>query len=74
MFLKLAEHIRDAQERALYCAEHAAMANSPNARAEWVELEHGWSRLAESYLFVESVERFILDMDRAKASQRGNHV
>jgi|KBSSwiStaDraftv2_1062776.scaffolds.fasta_scaffold1857501_2 hypothetical protein len=68
MLLKLAEHIRDAQERALYCAEHAAMANSPNARAEWVELEHGWSRLAESYLFVESVERFILDMDRAKAS------
>jgi len=44
------------------------MANSPNARAEWVELEHGWSRLAETYLFVESVERFILDMDRAKAS------
>jgi hypothetical protein len=57
--LKLAEHIRSAQEHAVNCAERPAQANSPGAKDEWLAVN--------SYLFL---EHFIRDADKARAGRR----
>jgi hypothetical protein len=64
MLLKLADHIRYAQERALQCAERAERANDPASRVEWRDIERGWQRLAESYMLVERREAFLVDANK----------
>ena len=66
MLLKLANHIRDAQERAAHCAARAKTSNSADSIGEWLNLEAGWHRLAESFLFVDSLQAFLLDKDKRR--------
>ena len=64
MLLRLAENIRQCLDHAAEAAERARSQQNPERKAELLELERAWLRLAESYRFVEQLELFILDGQR----------
>jgi hypothetical protein len=63
MLLRLSEHIQECYERALQA--EAAARLEPAAQLHHVEMAKRWRYLAHSYEFVESLERFLLDLDKA---------
>lgn len=66
MLQKLGVHIAEACERAVAAEHRAAMAYDESVRADYQRLAESWRSLAQSYLFVESLERFLLDAKKAK--------
>jgi hypothetical protein len=66
MLLTLRERIQHAHQQALDCAERAAASHDACLRAEWLDLEHRWMLLGESYKFLRSLERFIHDSHRCQ--------
>jgi hypothetical protein len=66
MLQKLNDHIRACLERAAAAEERAARETDPELKAEHLAMAKQWSYLARSYEFVESLERFLLDTERAK--------
>jgi hypothetical protein len=66
MLVRLAEHIAACLERAAKAEKAALEASDPVARRDHEVMANAWRHLAESYQFVEGVERFVLEMERAK--------
>ncbi len=66
MLLKLSDHIANCLERAAAAEQRAAEATTDAIRADNELMAKSWRQLATSYQFVETLERFLLDMDLAK--------
>lgn len=61
MLQKLDDHMRACIDRAVDAHERAMQANDLRLKEEHLEIAARWRRLARSYEFVESVNRFLLD-------------
>lgn len=61
MLQKLGGHIADALARADAAERQSAEASDPSIGDDYEKIAKGWRHLAESYQFVESLERFLLD-------------
>ncbi len=68
MLLKLRDHIANCLERANAGENRASEATDPRLRNDNERIVQGLRQLARSYQFVESLERFLLDMDKARNS------
>jgi hypothetical protein len=55
MLQKLGDQISACLERAEQCREAAASDPDDRVRQQWLELEHQWQHVAESYRFIESL-------------------
>jgi len=58
---QLGDRISTCQERAEQCREAAASEVDERVRQQLLDLEQHWQQLAESYQYVESLERLLLD-------------
>jgi hypothetical protein len=67
MLQKLSDHIAACLARARAADERADAVTDPEVRNEHQQLARSWRALAQSYQFVESLERFLLDRDIRKA-------
>ena len=70
MLQKLGDHIQACLERAAIAERRAAEASDPNLKADYKALSAQWTHLAHSYEFAESLERFLLDSQKAKDALR----
>lgn len=61
MLLRIAEDVRQCLELAAEASERARSQINSERKAEFLEMERRWLRLAESYRLVEQLEIFILD-------------
>ncbi len=66
MLQKLSDHIAGCIERARRAEERAAGVGFPEMKADYEEIAKAWRHLASSYQFAEALERFLLDIERAK--------
>ena len=66
MLQKLEDHIKACRQRAKEATNRAAMLTDPALKAEYTALADQWTHLAQSYEFSESLERFLLDSQKAK--------
>jgi len=73
MLQKLSEHIASCLERAASADTRARDAVDDVMQADNELMASSWRHLAASYQFVESLERFLLDAEREKASHRPEH-
>jgi hypothetical protein len=64
MLQKLAKHISDAWLHAAEWEERARQATNESQRQGCLRLAKGYSHLAKSYTFVESLESFLLDLHK----------
>ncbi|HEY7662423.1 MAG TPA: hypothetical protein VH934_04780 [Xanthobacteraceae bacterium] len=60
MLQKLTHHIANCLERAADCRRRAEQMGDPAMKADLLDIEARWTHLAQSYEFVESLERFLL--------------
>lgn len=63
---KLEDHIKACLKRASDAERRAAEVGDPDLKADYLALAAQWLHLARSYEFSESLERFLLDSQRAK--------
>jgi len=68
MLQKLGAQIADCWARAEEAERRASDATDPAVRADHERIAKSCRHLARSYEFVESLERFLLDAERAKAA------
>jgi hypothetical protein len=68
MLVKLDGHITQLLWRAKEAERRAATTSDPVVRADKKQMAKRWPHLARSYEFIASLERFLLDIERAKAS------
>ena len=61
MLQQLGDRISTCQERAEQCREAAASEVDERVCQQLLELEQQWQQVAESYQYVESLERLLLD-------------
>ena len=61
MFQNLCDKINACLEQAERCREAAASEPDERVRQQLLELEQQWQQVAESYEFIESLERLLLD-------------
>jgi len=66
MLQKLGDRIAGCFERATAFERRADEATDPGLRQSYEEIAREWRRLAASYQFAESLERFLLDRELAK--------
>jgi hypothetical protein len=66
MLQKLGDHIKACHQRAMDAVNRAAQTTDPILSAEYSALADQWTHLARSYEFAESLERFLLDSQKAK--------
>jgi uncharacterized protein with PIN domain len=66
MLQRLQVHISVCLDRASDADERAKQASDPASKAEHLEMARRWRHLARSYEFVESLERFLIDSQKAK--------
>lgn len=68
MLLKVQDRIRECLHLAGDAGKRAAQATDPRIKADFIDIEGRYMHLAESYRFVEQVERFLDDakMERKK--------
>jgi hypothetical protein len=62
----LGDHIKACRHRAIEANNRAAQTLDPILSAEFTELANQWTHLASSYEHAESLERFLLDTQKAK--------
>jgi hypothetical protein len=67
---KLGDHIKTCIEHAAKAEQHAAEVTDPELKADYLALAGQWTHLAQSYEFSESLERFLLDSQKAKDALR----
>lgn len=72
MLLKLSKKIADCYAHAAENRRRAEQAADPALRAEFLDLEQRWIRLAQSCEFVESVERFLLSARTAQQEREAD--
>ena len=61
MLQQLSDRITACLERAEQCREAAASEPDERVRQQLRDLEQQWQQVAESYQFIESLERHLLD-------------
>ena len=61
MFQNLCDKINACLEQAERCRESAASEPEERVRQQFLYLEQQWQQVAESYQFIESLERLLLD-------------
>ena len=61
MFQNLCDKINACLEQAERCREAAASEPDERVRQQFLYLEQQWQQVAESYQFIESLERLLLD-------------
>ena len=61
MFQNLCDKINACLEQAARCREAAASEPDERVRQQFLYLEQQWQQVAESYQFIESLERLLLD-------------
>jgi len=66
MLQRLGDHIANCLERADDAERRGLEMSNPEAKAETERMAKGWRHLARSYEFIESLERFLLDVHVAK--------
>ena len=66
MLQKLGDHIQRCIEQAAKAEARAAEVTDPSLKADYRSLAAQWTHLASSYQFAESLERFLLDAQKAK--------
>ena len=66
MLQKLGDHIANCLGRANDAERRGLEMSNPEAKAETERMAKGWRHLARSYEFIESLERFLLDVHAAK--------
>ena len=64
MLQKLDEHIRVCIDRAVDAHEQAMQTSDLRVKEQHLEMAARWRRLARSYEFVESLNRFLLESER----------
>ena len=69
MLQKLGDHIAHCLANASLTELRASEASNETLRADYDSLAKTWRHLASSYQFVESLERFLLDADKARRAQ-----
>ena len=70
MLQKLEDHIKACLKRAADAQRRAAEVADPDLKADYLALAAQWTHLARAYEFSESLERFLLDTQRAKDALR----
>jgi hypothetical protein len=65
MLQKLADHIAACRARAVDYEDRAAQIQDEAIRADYLEVAKRWNHIAETYEFVESLERFLLDAHKS---------
>jgi hypothetical protein len=70
MLQKLGDHIEACLKRAAIAEQRAAEVTDPALKADYLALARQWTHLARSYEFSESLERFLLDAQKAKDAVR----
>src|SRR5262245_36873939 len=68
MLQRLGDHIKACPDRTRAAAGSADKSKNPTLKAEHSEMARRWRHLARSYEFIESLERFLLDAQRAKGA------
>ena len=66
MLQKLEDHIKACLKRGADAERRAAEVTDPDLKADYLALAAQWTHLARSYEFSESLERFLLNSQRAK--------
>jgi hypothetical protein len=66
MLQRLGPYIAEAYEHALDAECQAASAPMPSIRKEYEDLARSWRKVARSFEFNETLERFLMDRDRAR--------
>jgi len=66
MLQRLGDHIAACLDRAREADERAARTDDPKQKDEHSEMAARWRVLARSYQYVETLERFLLDAERAR--------
>jgi len=67
MLQVLAEHIGACRNRSTEARQRANEATDPSMKADFLQMEQRWLQLAQTYEFVQGVEAFLLDSQKAKA-------
>lgn len=70
MLQNLGDHIKACSEHAAKAERRAAEVDDPALKADYLALAAQWTHLARSYEFSESLERFLLDSQKAKDALR----
>jgi hypothetical protein len=63
MLQRLDEHIQSCYERAVRCRMRVDTIADPQLKADLLVMELSWIRLAKSFEFSRSLERFLRDVD-----------
>ena len=66
MLQRLSARISDCLTRAADAEHRAREVVDPAVKRDYDSIATTWRHLAESYRFAESLERFVLDVERAK--------
>jgi hypothetical protein len=67
---RLGDHIEACLKRASDAERRAVEVADPDLKADYLALAAQWTHLARSYEFAESLERFLLDSQKAKDALR----
>jgi hypothetical protein len=65
---RLSIHIRDCLDRAKGADAKAAVATTAEVKADYEDMACHWRTLARSFQFCESLERFLVDADKRRAT------
>ena len=69
MLQKLGDQIAHALDRAHETEQRAAETADPELKASYQDIARRYRRLAESFQFVESLERFLMDARRRRDAE-----
>lgn len=61
MLQKLGDHIAGCRERAAECYSRANETKDAAIRPDYLDMADRWNHLADAYVFVETLERFLVD-------------
>jgi hypothetical protein len=69
MLQNLGDHIKTCNEYAAKAQQRAEATSDPELKNDYIALASQWEHLARSYEFAVSLERFLLDAQKAKDAQ-----
>ena len=69
MLHKVSEDIRECYDRAAEAGQRAKATANPKLKAEYLDMQRRWLRLAHSYEFSESLESFLDETEKRKTGK-----
>jgi len=69
MLAELSDHVSECIDRAADTERRAREATDPQLRQDLLDIAKRWRHLAESYQFVESLDRFIVEQKSQRVSK-----